>query len=43
MNISILGTGAYGLALALMFHKNSKNIKMWTKFEEEKNNILKYK
>ena len=29
MNITILGTGAYGLALSLMFHKNknlSKNI-----------------
>ena len=41
MNIAILGTGAYGLALALMFHKNNNNIKMWTKFEEEKNRILK--
>ncbi len=41
MNIAILGTGAYGLALALMFHKNNNNIKMWTKFEEEKDRILK--
>lgn len=41
MNIAILGTGAYGLALALMFHKNGNSIKMWTKFEEEKNSILK--
>lgn len=40
MNISILGTGAYGLALSLMFHKNNRNIKMWTKFEEEKDRIL---
>ena len=40
MNISILGTGAYGLALALMFHKNKNKIKMWTKFEDEKNRIL---
>ena len=41
MNISILGTGAYGLALAMMFHKNKHNIKMWTKFEEEKERIVK--
>ncbi len=41
MNIAILGTGAYGIALALMFHKNNNSIKMWTKFEEEKNSILK--
>ena len=41
MNIAILGTGAYGIALALMFHKNNNNIKMWTKFEDEKDRILK--
>ena len=40
MNIAILGTGAYGLALALMFYKNKNNIKMWTKFEDEKNRII---
>ncbi len=41
MNIAILGTGAYGLALALMFYKNHNTVKMWTKFEDEKNRILK--
>lgn len=41
MNIAILGTGAYGIALALMFHKNGNHIKMWTKFVEEKEMILK--
>ena len=41
MNIAILGTGAYGLALALMFHKNDNVVKMWTKFEDEKERILK--
>ena len=41
MNIAILGTGAYGIALALMFHKNNNKIKMWTKFKEEKDSILK--
>lgn len=40
MNVSILGTGAYGLALAMMFHKNNNNIKMWTKFESEKEELV---
>lgn len=40
MNIAILGTGAYGIALSLMFHKNNNKIKMWTKFEEERDRIL---
>lgn len=35
MKICILGTGAYGIALALMFNENVKNIMMWTKFREE--------
>lgn len=34
--ITILGTGAYGLSLALMFHKNNNELTLWTKFEEEK-------
>lgn len=37
--ITILGTGAYGLSLALMFHKNQNKIKMWTKFEKEKTEL----
>jgi len=41
MNVSILGTGAYGLALAMMFYKNGNKIKMWTKFESEKDEIVK--
>ena len=40
MNISILGTGEYGLALSLMFHRNKCHIKMWTKFDEEKNMLV---
>ena len=41
MKVAILGTGAYGIALSLMFHKHRDNsIKMWTKFEEEKDAIL---
>lgn len=37
MNIAILGTGAYGLSIALMLNENNNNIKMYTKFEEELN------
>ena len=39
MKVTILGTGAYGLALSLMFNKNVNDIVLWTKFEEEKNDI----
>lgn len=35
MKITILGTGAYGISLALMFNKNTDNITMWTKFIDE--------
>ncbi len=41
MKICILGTGAYGIALALACNENNKDIIMWTKFEEEKNLIEK--
>ena len=36
MKVTILGTGAYGISLALMFNKNTKDITMWTKFENER-------
>lgn len=36
MKIGILGTGAYGMALAKAFRKNNHSITMWTKFEEER-------
>ncbi|MDD2377781.1 MAG: NAD(P)-dependent glycerol-3-phosphate dehydrogenase [Bacilli bacterium] len=35
MRISIIGTGAYGLALSLMFNENDNDIIMWTKLENE--------
>lgn len=41
MKITILGTGAYGLALSLMFNKKVNDIVLWTKFEDEKNEIEK--
>lgn len=39
MKVSILGTGSFGLALASRF--NCLDIKMWTKFEEEKDMLIK--
>lgn len=41
MNIAIIGTGAYGMALASIFYDNKCSIKMWTNSEEEKNLLLK--
>lgn len=42
MKITILGTGAYGLALAIALEKNKNNeITMWTKLEKEKDEIEK--
>jgi glycerol-3-phosphate dehydrogenase (NAD(P)+) len=38
-NIAIIGTGAFGLALATMFNENKNNITMWSKFENEINNL----
>ncbi len=40
MKVAIIGTGAFGLALSLMFHKNNCDIRMWTKFEKEKDDLL---
>lgn len=35
MKITILGTGAYGIALAKILHSNGNEVIMYTKFEEE--------
>lgn len=35
MNIGIIGTGAFGIALASVLVKNNNNVTMWSKFEEE--------
>lgn len=35
MKISILGTGAYGIALAKVLFNNGNTVSMWTKFQEE--------
>ncbi len=39
MKIALIGTGAYGIAMALMLSKNNKDIIMWTENEEK---IKKY-
>lgn len=41
MKIAILGTGAYGLALASVFNENKHKVYMWTKFEDEKEDLNK--
>lgn len=43
MKIGILGTGAYGMALASIFHYNKCNVMMWTNSEDEKQMLLKNK
>ena len=39
MKISLIGTGVYGIAMAMMLNKNNKDIIMWTESEEK---IKKY-
>jgi len=39
MKVTILGTGAYGLALASVLHENKNEITMWTKFSTESENL----
>ena len=43
MNVTILGTGAYGLALSRMLMKNNCKITMWTAVESEYKMIKRYK
>lgn len=37
MKIGVLGTGAFGVSLALVLQENGHEVEMWTKFEEEAN------
>ena len=39
MKVCILGTGAYGLALANMFNQNDNDIILWSRFDEEVNTL----
>ena len=41
MKIAILGTGAYGMALANIFNDNKCNVMMWTNSKEEMNSLVK--
>ena len=41
MKIAVLGTGAYGISLALTLLENKHQITMWTKIHEEKEKIEK--
>lgn len=43
MKVTILGTGAYGLALSKILCENKNEVVMWTAFEEEKNELLETK
>ena len=42
MKISILGMGAYGIALSKVFYENDNKVSMWTKFKDEED-IVKLK
>ena len=41
MKVTILGAGAYGLALALTFYRNNNDVTVWTKIESERDNLIK--
>lgn len=41
MKVTILGTGAYGLALCSMLYENKCDITLWTAFKEEKEMLIK--
>lgn len=41
MKVTILGAGAYGLALALTFYRNNNDVTVWTKIENERDNLIK--
>lgn len=43
MKVTILGTGAYGLSLALMVFENNWDITMWTKFDKEKEMLEEFR
>jgi len=40
MKISILGAGSFGLALALAFNRNNNEVTVWTKVEQEKEELI---
>ena len=38
-NVTILGSGSWGLALALTLYDNKHNITVWSKFKDEVNEL----
>ncbi len=38
-NIAIIGSGSWGIALAILLHKNNHNVKIWSYSDEEANLI----
>ena len=40
MKVTILGTGAYGLALSKVLVENKNEVVLWTTFEEEKKELI---
>ena len=43
MKVTVLGTGAYGLALSSILVENKNEVTLWTTFEEEKKELLETK
>ena len=41
MKVAVLGSGAYGIALAKVVHENKFDCCIWTKFETELNSLKK--
>ena len=39
MNIGIIGTGAFGIAIASVLNRNNHKVTMWSKFEDEINKL----
>ncbi len=43
MKTCVLGTGAFGVGLALSLYENNHEVTMWTKFEDEKEYLVKHR
>ncbi len=43
MNVTVIGSGAFGFAIAMMLHKNGNKVTMWSHSKEEVENLNKRK
>jgi glycerol-3-phosphate dehydrogenase (NAD(P)+) len=43
MKTCVLGTGAFGVGLALSLYENNHEVTMWTKFEDEKEYLVQHR